>query len=601
MARGEATQLALALHQQPARNADCRRFPLPDDVTEVLRLAAGQSEAISAATRATGASEQTLREAARFFVEQQLLAREFDDDYWRILGVPPGAPEDLIREHRRLLVGLVHPDRSEDWEAAYSDRVNRAWRALKSAEGRESAMPSPGPEFGVQPAADDLTAPDLVDEDDWYQGPEGARPTAAGAMTPLVVDAAPEPPTRRPGSRIVALAGPLAVSIAAIGLVWVLASSEWTGDEVLVPMHEPEPEAVAAEPAESTMTADPMEIAAAPTEPTDTTLRPPIPTGPVSAPVPALTGEGPVSDTAASDLARSRAEAVAASSTRRAPSPDPMLVVAPPAAQPVRPVSVVERTTDDQPPATIAVASPTRATPMPSPTVATPTVASPSVASPTETATPPLRRPAASPAPEAIAVRPRPQPEQASTIAVAPTRGEPQRNAGSAASPAAAGVTAAAVPGPAPVAADQAPAADGRPVVASSTRPAAVSTQTLASAGTHRLLDAFSTHYASGNLSSLIALFSQRANSANGGTMALAADYARLFQSTREREITISQVAWRIEGDVLRGGAKFEARYHKQGRLFRQSVRGDIVFAMVVERGELRILRLDSLPEGERS
>jgi hypothetical protein len=108
----------------------------------------------------------------------------------------------------------------------------------------------------------------------------------------------------------------------------------------------------------------------------------------------------------------------------------------------------------------------------------------------------------------------------------------------------------------------------------------------------------FSRHYASGDLSSLIALFSPKANSARGGSMALAADYARLFEATSEREFAVSDVNWRLDGETLRGEGRFEASYYRKGRFFRQVVKGQITCVMVQEQGATRILRLDSRPDG---
>jgi hypothetical protein len=120
----------------------------------------------------------------------------------------------------------------------------------------------------------------------------------------------------------------------------------------------------------------------------------------------------------------------------------------------------------------------------------------------------------------------------------------------------------------------------------------------LSSAQAAGVLHSFSQHYSTGDLSALVGLFSSEANSARGGSMALAADYARLFESTSEREFAVRDLRWRIEGDTLRGEGRFEARYYRKGRLFRQVVKGEISFVMVAENGDARILRLDSRPDG---
>ena len=133
----EALDLALALHAAPARATELRARPLPSGIRNLLCVALGREQAVAEACAAIGQPGAHLVEAARFFVEQQLLARECEHDPWRVLGVEPGTEEAELRAHHHLLVRLVHPDRSDDWPSAYADRVNRAWRQLRGAEGRE--------------------------------------------------------------------------------------------------------------------------------------------------------------------------------------------------------------------------------------------------------------------------------------------------------------------------------------------------------------------------------------------------------------------------------------------------------------------------------
>lgn len=135
----EALDLALALHAAPARATELRARPLPDGIRNLLRVALGREEAIAEASAATGQAPAHLVEAALFYVEQQLLARECEHDPWRVLGAVPGTDEAGLRAHHHLLVRMVHPDRNDDWPSAYAERVNRAWRQLRVAEGRELA------------------------------------------------------------------------------------------------------------------------------------------------------------------------------------------------------------------------------------------------------------------------------------------------------------------------------------------------------------------------------------------------------------------------------------------------------------------------------
>jgi hypothetical protein len=143
MSNSEALDLALALHATPQRTGQLRARPLPvEGVTSLLRLALAQQDAVAEAADETDLPAELLVDAARFFVEQQMLVEDCEHDPWRVLGLPPGAPEYRLREHHRLLVRLVHPDRSSEWPAAFADRVNKAWRQLRRPEGRINTGPA---------------------------------------------------------------------------------------------------------------------------------------------------------------------------------------------------------------------------------------------------------------------------------------------------------------------------------------------------------------------------------------------------------------------------------------------------------------------------
>lgn len=127
---------ALALWRAPDRLALIREQALPADVRPLLRIVAGDVEAIALAERSTGEPAPVLREAAALYVQQTLLSAD-DGDSYRILGVNPDAGDERIREHYRLLARWLHPDRNADgWEAVYVYRINAAWHDLRSAERR---------------------------------------------------------------------------------------------------------------------------------------------------------------------------------------------------------------------------------------------------------------------------------------------------------------------------------------------------------------------------------------------------------------------------------------------------------------------------------
>lgn len=636
MVNGEALQLALALHSQPARAAELRARALPAGVTEVLRIASGNASSVASAAQLHGVAPDVLIDAARFYVEQQLLARECERDPWRVLGVSPAADPELIRDHRRLLVGLVHPDRGEDWAAAFSDRVNRAWRELKSPEGRAAALERAAESVRQEAwsaGSDDYAArtgeegragePSSHETDDAWApvaNPEtqsGARPTEVQWPLSRLPGAAQPSPPHRSVSRAATAGGLALVACGLALLVWNLVGTHGLGDEVLVPM------ADVARPSAGLRSGQPGR------NPAMTVGESPAVDRPSSAAVPSAALVPP----AISAASRSEAE------KRVVGSESNVLVV--------QPESPAMRTT-------LGSASPvaTSSAPLPAPAV-------PAAAEPVQTGQLLARRPGGSGAAPAVSVTDGPDergsgrsdgrdykigepiaasedagspaagrsagsdsrlPSAPEGVPVVDTRPSSSRSAGATSEPSlpiAADPDAAAVatlrdskstaPGAdplslplakAPVASDQGATDSGS---ADGAALNAVRPQDLSSDLAADLLHSFSQHYASGDIGSLVGLFSSQANSARGGTMALAADYARLFEDTSDREFSVRDLRWRIDGELLRGEGRFEARYYRKGRLFRQVVKGEISFVMVAENGRTRILRLDSRPDGRRA
>lgn len=131
----EALDLALAMFREPARVAELRERGLSPDLGQVIRIAAGEAAAVAAAIERCDESEDTLKEASVFFLQQVLFAPGADS--YRTLGVEPEAPQEQLREHYRWLMKWLHPDRNQDgWEAVYADRVNAAWQDLKTPDRR---------------------------------------------------------------------------------------------------------------------------------------------------------------------------------------------------------------------------------------------------------------------------------------------------------------------------------------------------------------------------------------------------------------------------------------------------------------------------------
>lgn len=131
----DCIDLVLAMFREPARIADMRERPLPDDVAKIIRLAAGEAQALESAIEASGEVEDTLIEASVFFLQQVLFAPTSDS--YRVLGASSDSAQAHLRDNYRWLMKWLHPDRNQDgWEAVYADRVNMAWQDLKTTDRR---------------------------------------------------------------------------------------------------------------------------------------------------------------------------------------------------------------------------------------------------------------------------------------------------------------------------------------------------------------------------------------------------------------------------------------------------------------------------------
>jgi hypothetical protein len=130
-----ALKRAIDLLHFPPQVRSLRSSPLPDGVFDVIRIAAGDSQAIAEAAEKMGRSKKLVREAAAFFVEQVLLHP--DADAYRVLGATPHADYDELRRHMALLLRWLHPDSTQqESRAVFAARVTEAWSHLKTEERR---------------------------------------------------------------------------------------------------------------------------------------------------------------------------------------------------------------------------------------------------------------------------------------------------------------------------------------------------------------------------------------------------------------------------------------------------------------------------------
>uniref|UniRef100_UPI0028C45C24 J domain-containing protein n=1 Tax=Tahibacter sp. TaxID=2056211 RepID=UPI0028C45C24 len=131
----DAVDLMLGVFRSPGRSAVLRTRELPDGVLDVIRIAAGDEQAIAAASASTSLDQADLSTAAGLLLQNLFF---FDGaDSYRTLGVRPDADAAQIKSHYRWLVRWLHPDRNpESMHGVFVDRINRAWNSIRTPERR---------------------------------------------------------------------------------------------------------------------------------------------------------------------------------------------------------------------------------------------------------------------------------------------------------------------------------------------------------------------------------------------------------------------------------------------------------------------------------
>jgi hypothetical protein len=132
-----ALRLAIDLLHIPSRVRSMRTAALPQDVLTLLEIAAGDAEITRQASEASGRTQEVVRNAATFFIEQVLLAP--DSDSYRVLGGNAQTTSGDLRRNMALLLRWLHPDMEHNGNndrSLFAGRVTLAWENLKTAERR---------------------------------------------------------------------------------------------------------------------------------------------------------------------------------------------------------------------------------------------------------------------------------------------------------------------------------------------------------------------------------------------------------------------------------------------------------------------------------
>lgn len=144
MNNADALRTAIEVFYLPSQIRTLRSLPLPKGTNFLLRLAAGDADAISEAQLYSDRPSCARRQAAIFFIEQILLASESDE--YRILGLDRTASLRQLRAHMALLLKWLHPDLASDTHRSrMGRRVIEAWTKIKISEHRRRSNGVPIP------------------------------------------------------------------------------------------------------------------------------------------------------------------------------------------------------------------------------------------------------------------------------------------------------------------------------------------------------------------------------------------------------------------------------------------------------------------------
>jgi hypothetical protein len=134
---------AISMLESPHAAKLARASRLPEGVTFLLEIAAGEAQALLRACQQTGRTEATLQKAAGFFIEQVLLYP--GGDSFRILGSDEGTSLSDLRRNMALIMRWLHPDVASDASSSsvlnktlFASRITQAWETVKTDERRSA-------------------------------------------------------------------------------------------------------------------------------------------------------------------------------------------------------------------------------------------------------------------------------------------------------------------------------------------------------------------------------------------------------------------------------------------------------------------------------
>ena len=143
MPRRQAIDIAMDAVSRPELLAMLTAGPLPSGVKNLLRIVA-EGECRDASTEHVYSrnSAEAVRAASAAFLLAVLFGK--GSDPYRVLGLAAGAPAADVREHKRLLLKWLHPDRNAHViERNHLPKVIEACEAIESGKPLASGRPQP--------------------------------------------------------------------------------------------------------------------------------------------------------------------------------------------------------------------------------------------------------------------------------------------------------------------------------------------------------------------------------------------------------------------------------------------------------------------------
>lgn len=136
MRKLRAIEAALKVSMAPSTSKQLRSEPLPDDVFDLIQIAAGCEDTCRMAAIATGRRPDVIRDAAVHYLHLVLFTPGASSR--RVLGANDDAPREVMLRNKRGLLKWLHPDRNANvWEVRYLDRVLKAWENVTSVSASE--------------------------------------------------------------------------------------------------------------------------------------------------------------------------------------------------------------------------------------------------------------------------------------------------------------------------------------------------------------------------------------------------------------------------------------------------------------------------------